>query len=814
MSNPLSSKMNDRTIQKFNNSGRVNPSVLQTIFAVFLFSVLGFGIYASTLGGPFVFDDLRRITENHSIRITELNAENLIEAAFGEQSAKARPIGNITFGLNYYFHQYSPEGYHIVNIIIHILAGIFLIIFIKTTLNLPSQKSEIDQPFMVALFAALLWLVHPIQTQSVAYIVQRLNSLAALFYILAFWLYVRGRLAGQAGKKWGWFGGAALAWVFALGCKQNAATLPFFIFLYDWYFFQDLSADWLKRKFKFALLVCVVFSLVALLYLGLDPLEKLSSIKDFANKEFTLSERVMTQFRVVVHYVSLIIFPHPSRLNLDYDFPLSTSLINPFTTLLSLIAIGGLIGLAIYLAKKERLISFCILWFFGNLVIESSIIPLAIIFEHRIYLPSMMVCLIPVVLVYRYIKIDWVKVGLLGLLMIGLSVWTYQRNRVWENKVTLWSDVVKKSPNKARPNFNLAAAFSEQKRDKEAIPLYHRALEINPNLAEPNINLGEALERQDKIGEAAEHYRAALQIDPDLPEAHNNMGAILAKQGRGEEAISFYQNALKLRPHYASAHFGLANELVEKGEIEEGIDHYYQALKYKPEYAEAHNNLAIIFLNSGETEKAIKHYIAALQIDPGLVEAYSNLGIALMQQGKIEAAISQFRKAIQLNPGFIKAQNNLQRALAIQNELETEISRMQELLRDNPENFELHFQLGNLYFRKGEQKQAIKQYKKTLQLNPKFVPALNNLALVTAANQEYYKALTIFFDMLEYLPDDAEVHYNIACMYSRLRRVDESIEWLKKAIDKGYANWENLKKDADLDNIRDDKAYMELIKDH
>jgi tetratricopeptide (TPR) repeat protein len=185
-----------------------------------------------------------------------------------------------------------------------------------------------------------------------------------------------------------------------------------------------------------------------------------------------------------------------------------------------------------------------------------------------------------------------------------------------------------------------------------------------------------------------------------------------------------------------------------------------------------------------------------------------------MQEGKIEAAISQFQKALQLNPDFIKAQNNLQRALAIQNELETEISRLQGLLRDNPEDFKLRFQLGNLYFRKGEQHQAIKQYKRALQLNPKFVPALNNLAMVTAANQEYYKALTIFLDMLKYLPDDAEIHYNIACMYSRLKRVDESIEWLKKAIDKGYTNWENLKKDGDLDNIRDDKAYKELIKDH
>jgi tetratricopeptide (TPR) repeat protein len=254
--------------------------------------------------------------------------------------------------------------------------------------------------------------------------------------------------------------------------------------------------------------------------------------------------------------------------------------------------------------------------------------------------------------------------------------------------------------------------------------------------------------------------------------------------------------------------------LVENGKVEQGIRHYYQAIRFKPEYAEAHNNLGGIFINLGETKKAIKHYIAALQIDPNLVEAYNNLGITLMQKGNIEAAIKQFQKALQLKPDFIMAENNLKRALSIRRELATEISRLQQSLKDNPDNAELHFQLGNLYYRNGDQRQAIQQYKKALQLNPKFVPAINNLALVTAANKEYYKALTIFLDVLNYYPDDAETHYNIACMYSRLKRGDESIEWLKKAIDKGYKNWESIKTDSDLNNIRDSFAYRDLIKGH
>jgi tetratricopeptide (TPR) repeat protein len=711
-------------------------------------------------------------------------------------------------------HQYDVFGYHLFNISIHVLSGFFLYLFLKATFRTPIVQARYKHTDLISFFAALIWLVHPIQTQSVTYIVQRINSLAALLFILSILFYAYGRLTEINQKRWLWLIASAVTWLISLGCKQITAILPLLVFLYEWYFFQDLSKEWLRKSFKYLLFIGAFFILLFLIYTDFSPWERIQSLNDYAQHEFTMMQRFLTQFRVVIYYISLIFFPLPSRLNLDYDFVLSQSLVNPISTLLSMAAIIGMIAFALYLAKKSRLISFCILWFFGNHLIESSILPLAIIFEHRNYLPSMMVCLIPVVLTYRYIKMDWLKVGLLGVLVIGLSIWTYQRNQIWQDKITLWNDVVKKSPGKARPHFNLGAAYSEQKRDDEAIPLYQRALEIKPDLAEPHINLGQALRRQGKFEEATEHFRAALKIEPDLPEAHNSMGAILEKQGRSEEAIQFYQNALKIRPHYASAHFGLANTLVEKGKVEQGIRHYYLAIQFKPEYAEAHNNLGGVFLNLGQTEKAIKHYIAALQTDPNLVEAYNNLGIALMQEGKIEAAIQQFQKALESRPDFTKAENNLKRALAIQKEIETEISRLKGLLRDNPENFELHFQLGNLYFRKGEQHQAIKQYKRTLQLNRKFVPALNNLALVTAANQEYYKALTIFSDVLKYHPNDAETHYNIACMYSRLKQVDKSIKWLKKAIDKGYANWENIKKDGDLDNIRDDKAYKELIKDH
>ena len=796
------------------NQFSLNPSILRTAAIFLCFAILGFLLYSNTFESPFVFDDTRKIVENQSIRITELSAANLIETAFGKQSPKTRPIGNVTFALNYYFHQYNVEGYHLVNIVIHILAGIFLFIFVQTTLKLPSLKTEVDHTFMIAFFTALLWLVHPIQTQSVTYIVQRMNSMAALFYILAFWFYVKGRLAVRPGKKWGWFGSAALAWIFALGSKQNAATLPFFVFLYEWYFFQDLNAEWLKRQLKFIILIFFVFGLISLLYLGPDPLEKLSSIKDFANKEFTLSERTMTQFRVVIHYISLIFFPHPSRLNLDYDFALSNSLISPMTTLPSVVVIVGLVGLALYLVKRQRLISFCLLWFFGNLVIESSVIPLAIIFEHRLYLPSMLFCLIPVILIFRYVKINWLRIGALCAVAIVFSAWTYQRNQVWQNDLTIWSDCVKKSPHKARPHLNLGLAISKRGNILGAEKQYRQAVRLDPNYDLAHFNLASVLQKQGQNAEAVKHFTAAIQIRPAYVEAHNNLGMVFLNQGKTNDAIQQIQQALQYNPNHAKAHNNLGIVLEKQGNINEAIDHFRLALEVSPDLAEAQLNLAAALAKQGEIDQAIHHFTMVLRSDPNRAEAHNGLGALLIKNGKIEKAISHFREALRIKPDYIPARNNLKKALSIQKLFQEKSASIQEALKNRPNDPLLHYEMGNLYLAKGELNKAISEYQKALALQPRFPQALNNLALVYAKNKEYAKALSEFHKMLDHWPDNAETYYNIACMYSRLNRVDESIEWLKKAIDKGYTKWKNIKTDSDLENIRDSFAYRELIKDH
>jgi len=747
--------------------------------------------------------------------MNEFSVDNLVHAAFNKESSANRPLGNLSFALNYYFNGLNPKGYHVVNITIHILTAIFLYFLFKSILSIPLLSTRYGHSDVIAFFAALVWLVSPLQTQSVTYIVQRLNSMAAMFYVLSFLSYVKGRLAGDKRQRWLWFAGSILSCILALASKQNAAMLPFFILLCEWFFFQDLDSKWMKRNLKYFFGVVITFCLIAFLYLGINPIEKLKSLNDFAHHEFSLTERILTQFRVVIYYLSLIFYPNPSRLNLDYNFPISHTLIDPLSTIFCLGAIIALVGLSVYLSKKDRLVSFCILWFFGNLIIESSVIPLAIIYEHRTYLPSMFIYLLAVVLGYRYIKIKWLGVALICIVVSVFSLWTYERNSVWSNPITLWSDCVKKSPQKARPHNNLGMALDDRGYIAEAEKQYTEALKINPDYAEAHNNLGISLKNQGKISEAIKQFYEALRIDPNFAKAHNNLGnALIKQQGVTDEAVSHLKEALRLNPKYAEAYDSLSVALIQKGKSDEAITLLKKALQINPDIAATYVNLGIALMLKGKTNKAIVYFNKALQINPNLPEPHINLGIILYNKERLDKAIFHFRKALQIDANNDKARFNLNKALALLKEIDENIKSTKERLSLKPEDPILNFQLGNMYRIKGELDKAIVYFQKAISIQPDFPEALYRLAKLYIRQSEYDNAQALYRKILTLLPDNPLVYYNIACLYANQDKPDESVKWLKKAVEKGFNDWEKIKTDSDLDTIRNSSLYKAFLKGH
>src|SRR6056297_1268995 len=457
-------------------------SVWRTAVFWAILCLAGVIVYANTFHAPFVYDDINYITKNDpNVHMTELSWEELQTAAL-DGKPRNRPLANVSFALNYYFGKENPFGYHVVNLIVHLATGLLLFFLIRMTLSLtaslkPGEKvkpltQDIKADWM-AFLAVLIWLVHPVQTNAVTYMVQRMTSLAAFFYILSMVLYIKGRLAIQKNrgiKGAGYLCACVLTGVCAVFTKQNAGMLPVFILLYEWFFFQDLRPVRSKRLLFGGILVVFVFGVIGYIYLGGQPFDRILSA--YERRDFTLAQRVLTEWRVIAYYAGLIVFPQAGRLLLDHSYPLSDALVAPLTTLTSAGMILVILVLALYSAKKHRLISFCLLWFLGNLVIESSIIGIELIYEHRLYLPSMMLCLMAVWLLSRLVQKKWLFVSIVVAVALVFSFWTCQRNQIWASDVTFWKDVAQKSPQKARPLQNLAYSLQQKGRHAEAITHY------------------------------------------------------------------------------------------------------------------------------------------------------------------------------------------------------------------------------------------------------------------------------------------------------------------------------------------------------
>jgi hypothetical protein len=362
-------------------------SRLEHVVAAGLIIGVALVAYSNTFSVPFYFDDRPNILENPDVQIRALTWDRVEQLIKNTYKESIRVFSYFTLAVNYYFGGVNVFGYHLVNFVIHVASGLFLYWFLMLTFNLPHLREKYGKiSYRVALFGSLIFIAHPIQTQSVTYIVQRMASMAGMFYLLTLVLYIKGRsVSGR--MKYVYFVGMVLSYVLGVFSKENVAILPLFIALYEFYFFQNLDLGPRGKKILFVL-GSVLLGLVAFGFILWGKRYIELTIAGYEYRTFTLSERVLTQFRVVLYYVTLLIYPHPSRLNVDYDFPISKTIFDPPTTILSIIIITGLIGYSFWVAKKKPVVSFFILWYFGNLVIESSVFPLEMVYEHRLYLPS------------------------------------------------------------------------------------------------------------------------------------------------------------------------------------------------------------------------------------------------------------------------------------------------------------------------------------------------------------------------------------------------------------------------------------------
>ncbi len=607
-----------------------------------LIAVTAFLAYSNSFQVPFQFDDRPNIVNNPEVQIKDLTWDRLEQLVKKSYVENIRVFSYLTFALNYYFGGFNVFGYHLVNLIIHISSGTFLYGLLIVTFNLPSlRKTYGPSSYQLGLLTSLIFISHPIQTQSVTYIVQRMASMAGMFYLLAMVLYVKGRSSWRKSRFIYW-GGSALSWVLGLFSKENVAILPLFILLYEIYFFQNSEVSQKEKKILGLLIGSIgLIAFIGLLVWGERYFNQL--VEGYKIREFTLSERILTQFRVVLYYVSLLVYPHPSRLNLDYDFSLSKTMLDPPTTLISILITLGLIGLSVRKGKKSPIFSFCILWYFGNLVIESSIFPLEMVYEHRLYLPSVGPFLLFSLLIVR--AIEKLKAGFvrkahrsaeginvirpaekslewfipLGMILL-FSVVTYQRNSIWNSELELWRDCVKKSPQKERVHHNLGFVYYEMERLDDAEEEFEQALRLNPRYALSMYNLGLVYYSKGSMDEAIHYYQKAIELDSKSPDSFYNLGIAYYHKGLYEKAIRVYQKVLQLNPNYENGHNSLGLAYKKLKQWDKAIRSFQEELRRHPENVYTHLYLGEVYMENKECSKALTHFQKALEY-PNLPDA-------------------------------------------------------------------------------------------------------------------------------------------------------------------------------------------------
>ena len=740
-------------------------------FVLILIGLSVLVIYSNIYNNPFVFDDVSNIVENETIRDLSnyLSPGNLL---------KPRAIVDLTFALNYRFGKLNVFGYHLVNVLIHILNG-FLVFFLVSAILKQAEFSSSSAPLITdsldfsikttSLFAALIFVVHPIQTQAVTYTVQRYTSMAAMFYMASVLFYFKARSIQQGAKSKEQRAGSEeqrtdgggqvekeknyklkLSSIYTLSVfcgmlsflsKQNTASLPLTILLVEYLLIDRTWQSW-KKKLPWFVMFFVLWTFFILYVSGLfnggsGGRGMLEDVSGLMKETETVGrwQYLCTQFNVLVIYIRLLFLP--VQQNLDYLYPFKSGFFDSYTPLAFLFLIG-LAAVGTRQIKKRPVISLAIFWFFITLSVESSIIPIRdALFEHRLYLPMFGFAFIVAFLLFNLLARQrfWAIVSSV-VIIISFGATTYYRNSVWKNGLKLWSDVVSKSPYNYRAHNNLGAALNKQNRIEESIQHYLQALRIKPDYAEAHYNFGHALDNQDRTEEAIQHYLQALRIKPDYEKAHNNLGLALDNQGRTEEAIRHYLQALQIKPDYEQVHNNLGNALNKQGRTKEAIQHYIQALGIKPDFVDAHYNLGNALYSRGRTAEAIKHYLQTLRIKPGFAEAHYNLGLALYSQGHTEEAIQHFAEALRIKPDYEKAHNNLGLALDYQGRTEEAIEHYLQALRIKPDYVDAHNNLAVALFRKGNIEDAIAHFRKALRINPNDIDAKTNLKKVLMMQQQ------------------------------------------------------------------------------
>jgi tetratricopeptide (TPR) repeat protein len=682
-------------------------------FAAFMLLLAATVAYVPSLTAPFIFDDLASIRDNPTLRSLWPPGPVLSPPHADGATVGGRPLLNLTLALNHAIGGTETCSYHVANLLIHIAAGLALLGILRRALAAAGVAGARREP--VAFCTALLWTLHPLQTESVTYVVQRAESLAGLLYLLTLYAFLR---SAATARPLGWQIASVAACLLGVATKEIVATAPAMVLLFD----RALAAG----SFRAALRTrAPYYAALAATWIVLGAL-----VASTAGRGGTAGlgvgvtpwEYLLSQPLALARYLGLAAWPFP--LVLDHGGTLAYGgAVEAAACAALALGLGAATVFAVARAPRAGLVG---AWFFVTLAPSSSVVPLLdTMFAHRMYL-ALAAPLLLLALGTAHALGPRARPALLAA-AAAAGLLTLARNILHRDDAALWAHNAAHTPGNARAHFQLAGVLAARGQSDAAIARYRTAIALRPAYIEARHNLGATLLRAGRVLDAIVELEGALRLHPRA-DTHFLLAGALAQIGRIDDALAQYDAALRLAPAHADALNNRGNLRLQKGAAPAALADYEAALRADPSQVDAHLNAAVALLALHRPAEAVAHCEAAVRLRPGYGAAHWKFGDTLLELNRPAAAVDRYREAVRLDPSLVHAHANLGRALAQAGRIPEALAAYEQALRLAPDWAQARHHYALALEAAGRDREAAAENAAALRLQPDFPEAATQRA--------------------------------------------------------------------------------------
>ena len=671
-------------------------NALGTKAAIRLLPVLIFaltiGTFFPALQNEFVnWDDDRNFVENPRYRGLGWSE---LRWMFGTlYLGHYQPLSWVTLGVDYLTWGMDPAGYHLTSLVVHAINAVVFYFLCVRLLSLSMSVVPKDSALRVgAAFAAVLFAIHPLRVESVAWATERRDVLSGLFFVLTILWYIKAATAETKGGYRKWMALTMVGYVLSLLSKAVGVSLPVVLLVLDVYPLGRLGRGqgrWFGPPVRGVWREKVPFVLLAVGAALIAVVAQSGAMKALSHHG-VLTRLAQAQFGLAFYLWKTVV---PVGLSPLYELPVN---FNPgeWTYVASGLLVIVITGVLFFFRRQWHAGLAVWVYYVAMVAPVSGIIQSGpqLVADRYSYLSCLGWALLAgsglVHLWRHWLNSNRTTSSLAGVVVVvvvvGLSYLTRQQIQVWHDTDRLWRRVIAVTPESVIALNDLGNLLLKRGRLEEAIEHYRRVIQINPTHPIVHYNLGNALSEQGKVEEATDEYREAVRLVPRFARAQYNLGLSLFSRGQMDEAIEHFRKTLEIEPDYASAHYSLGRALAQKGQLAQGIEQYGEAIKSESSLAVAYYDMGNAYFKLGEYKKAVEQYGHAVKINPRYAVAHYNMGNALLRLGDPGGAIKQYRLAIKYDSGYAEAHSNLGSALEARGEREEAVKQSRKALEIDP----------------------------------------------------------------------------------------------------------------------------------